>query len=89
MVEVTAIRGFDHDRRRHRGEVFEVSLQQARALKRQGLVSFDDPEQEPDPTGAAGGKSSASQAGQASRPKTAKPSAGGAKPKTTTKKPAA
>ena len=85
MVAVTALTGFDHDRRRHKGEVFEVSIHQARALKRNGLVSFYDPEEGADPTGAAGGKSSASRAGRASRPKTAKPSAGGAKPEPTTK----
>ena len=85
MVEVTALTGFDHDRRRHKGEVFEASLHHARALKRQGLVSFDDPEEGADPSGAAGGKSSASRAGQASRPKTAKPSAGGSKSSKTAK----
>lgn len=85
MVEVTALTGFDHDKRRSRGESFDVSINQARALKQRGLVTFDDPEQSTDPGGAAGGKSSASRAGRASRPKTAKPSAGGAEPKPTTK----
>lgn len=85
MVAVTALTGFDHDRRRHKGEVFEVSIHQARELKRARLVSFDESEEGADPTDAAGGKSSASRAGRASRPKTAKPSAGGAKPKPTTK----
>jgi hypothetical protein len=85
MVEVTALKGFDHDGRRRKDDVFEASLHHARALKRQRLVSFDDPEEGADPSGAAGGKSSASRAGQASRPKTAKPSAGGSKTSKTAK----
>ena len=55
MVAVTALTGFDHDRRRHKGEVFEVSIHQARELKRARLVSFDDSEEGADPTDAAGG----------------------------------
>ncbi|MCY1365648.1 hypothetical protein D9M69_525060 [compost metagenome] len=80
MVLVTATAGFDHGGRRARGDEFEVSLQQARALRGKGLVRFD--EQQADPACAAGETSSASPAAPASPQTTAKASRrGGGKAK--------
>ncbi|MHC5351684.1 hypothetical protein [Metapseudomonas furukawaii] len=76
MVLVTATAGFEHGSRRARGEEFEVSLHQARALKGKGLVSFA--EEKADPKGAAGEKSSASPAAPASPQTTAERSGRGA-----------
>lgn len=76
MVLVTATTGFDHGGRRRRGDEFEVSPQQAEALKRNGLVTYD--EAPVDPGSAAGETSSASQAAPASPQTTAKPSRRGA-----------
>ncbi|MCY1280850.1 hypothetical protein D9M68_888020 [compost metagenome] len=76
MVLVTAITGFDHGGRRRRGDEFEVSLQQARALKRNGLVAYA--EDRADPTSAAGETSSASRAAPVSLQTTAMPSGRGA-----------
>ena len=76
MVLVTAVTGFDHGGRRRRGDEFEVSLQHAKALKRNGLVTFDEAQTDPMP--AAGETSSASRAAPASPQATAKPSGRGA-----------
>lgn len=77
MVLVTATAGFDHVGRRQRGEVFDVSQQQAIALKRKGLVTYD--ENQVDPDQAAGETSSASQVAQASAQTTARKSGRGGK----------
>ncbi|EPO7918061.1 hypothetical protein ACQYZM_29520 [Pseudomonas aeruginosa] len=82
MVLVTATTGFDHGGRRKRGEEFDVSPQQALALKRNGLVTYDENQSDPEP--AAGEKSSASQVAPVSPQTTARQSGRGAK-----KKPAA
>lgn len=76
MVLVTATAGFEHGGRRRRGDEFEVSLQQAKALKRNGLVTYD--EEQADPRSAAGETSSASPAVPASPQTTAKRSGRGA-----------
>lgn len=76
MVLVTAITGFDHGSRRRCGDVFEVSPAQAKALKRNGLVTFD--EEVADPASAAGEKSSASQAAPVSPQTTVSESVSGA-----------
>lgn len=77
MVLVTATAGFEHAGSRKRGEAFEVSQQQAVALKRKGLVTYD--ENQVDPDQAAGEMSSASQVAQASPQTTAKKSGRGGK----------
>lgn len=82
MVLVVATTGFDHGGRRTLDEEFDVSPQQAAALKRKGLVTYDEDQVDPDP--AAGEKSSASQVAPVSPQTTAKQSGRGAK-----KKPAA
>ncbi|HBP1136129.1 hypothetical protein [Pseudomonas aeruginosa] len=82
MVLVTALKGFDHGGRRRRDEQFDVSPQHAAALKRNGLVTYDENQADPDP--AAGEKSSASQVAPVSAQTTAKQSGRGVK-----KKPAA
>ncbi|WP_201264176.1 hypothetical protein [Pseudomonas aeruginosa] len=64
MVLVTATSGFDHGGQRRRGEVFDVSTQHAIALKKKGLVTYD--ENQVDPAKAAGEMSSASQVAPAS-----------------------
>ncbi|HCF3422278.1 TPA: hypothetical protein ACJYA9_000802 [Pseudomonas aeruginosa] len=79
MVLVTATTGFDHGGRRKLGEEFDVSPQQAAALKRKGLVTYDENQVDPDP--AAGEKSSASQVAPVSPQTTAKQSGRGAKKK--------
>ncbi|MCP1646987.1 hypothetical protein [Pseudomonas nitroreducens] len=82
MVLVTATAGFDHDARRKLGEEFDVSRQHAEALKKKGLVTYDENQSDPEP--AAGEKSSASQVAPVSPQTTARQSGRGAK-----KKPAA
>ncbi|MGC8384597.1 hypothetical protein ACP3P8_18920 [Pseudomonas aeruginosa] len=48
MVLVTALTGFDHGGRRRRDEQFDVSPQHAAALKRNGLVTYDENQADPD-----------------------------------------
>ena len=79
MVAVTALSSFEHGGKRKRDDVFEVSDTHAKALKRAGLVSFD--EAQGDPIDAAGAKSSASPVAQVSPQTTAKRSGSGAKRK--------
>lgn len=78
MPEVIALCSFEHGSSRRRGERFDVSDNHAAALLRAGLVEVvgDHP-----PAKAAGGKSSASQAAQASPEQTLSRSARGAKSK--------
>ena len=75
MKRVIALQSFDHGGMRRRGDVFEVSPQTAEGLVRAGIVRLHD---KADPSKAAGAKSSASPAAQASPRKTAKKSAAGA-----------
>lgn len=82
MKQVKALSGFEHGRRRHCGDTFPVSEQQAIALERAGLVTIVGEAPDVDnPSGAAGEKSSASPAAPALTSPTAKPPKRGAQPK--------
>lgn len=79
MPEVIALQSFEHGGTRRRGDRFEVSDAHAAGLIRNGLVKLAEAV---DPSQAAGEKSSASQAAQASAQQTSKPSVhGGGKKK--------
>lgn len=78
MPEVIALSSFEHGSSRRRGEIFDVSDNHAAALVRAGLVEVVGDHR---PAQAAGGKSSASPAAQASRRGTASKPKNGAKPK--------
>lgn len=77
MVDVIALKSFQHNGPRRRGDEFPVSEQHAQDLARKGLVKIQGETE--DPSKAAGEKPSASPAARASRQKTAKPSAAGEK----------
>lgn len=78
MPEVIALSSFEHGAARRRGDKFEVSENHAAALVRAGLVEVvSDTHPEP----AAGEKSSASQAVQASPEQMSSPSARGGRRK--------
>lgn len=79
MPEVRALTSFDHGGPRKRGATFPVSDHAAKELERAGLVEIIGAKG--DPSKAAGGKSSASPAAQASRRGTASKPKNGAKPK--------
>ena len=78
MPEVIALSSFEHGSSRRRGEIFDVSDNHAAALVRAGLVEVVGDHR---PDKAAGGKSSASPAAQASPEQTSKPSARGGRPR--------
>lgn len=78
MPEVIALQSFEHGGTRRRGDRFEVSDAHAAGLLRARLVQLATPA---DPSPAAGEKSSASQAAQASAEQTSKPSARGGRKK--------
>lgn len=75
-MEVEAIKSFDYDGARRRGDRFEVSPQHADALRRRGLVVLVAATAD-NPSTAAGEKSSASPAAPASLGTTAKQSGRG------------
>ena len=77
MPEVRALTSFEHNGARRRDDVFEVSDNHAKALHKAGLVEIIGAES--DPSKAAGAKSSASPAAQASQPQTAQKSRPGAR----------
>lgn len=72
MVEVVALQGMEHNGSRKRGQRFNVSEHQAKALERAGLVARKA--SATDPNKAVGAKSSASPAAQASPQTTSKKS---------------
>jgi hypothetical protein len=75
MIEVEAIKNFEHDGPRRRGDKFFVTPSTARTLKSNGLISAELPV---NPPLAAGEQSSASPAAQASQNPMSKLSAPGA-----------
>jgi phage-related minor tail protein len=82
MKEVEALSGFEHGKSRQRGDTFTVSEQHAKALVRAGLVKIvGEAPDAANPSGAAGGKSSASPAAQALTSATVKKPGRGATPK--------
>jgi len=78
MIEVRALRSFEHSGRRVRGDRFHVTEKQAAQLAFKGLVAAMASEVESPPT-ADGEPSSASPAAPASPQATSSVSAGGAK----------
>lgn len=82
MKQVKALSGFEHGSRRSVGDTFAVSEQHAQALARAGLVKIvGEAPDAANPSGAAGGKSSASPAAQALTGATVKKPGRGGKPK--------
>ncbi len=78
MPKVVALSSFDHGGPRRRGEEFDVSDAHAAGLKRANLVQIVGDGDVPQTAAGETQPSSASQAAQASKKQTAKPSARGA-----------
>ena len=82
MVQVEALQAMEHNGRRARGARFSVSQQQAIKLRDRRLVKvLGGLEEAENPRKAAGTRSSALPAAQASQQKTAKPSGRGGRRK--------
>lgn len=79
MLQVKALRSFDHNGSRKKNSVFKLADSTAHDLARRGLVIVvvEPPKVEARPTQAAGATSSASPAAQASRRRTARRSVNG------------